>query len=125
MGALVVLNLTSGSAAVLGVGACRARAARGFAGSGLRELHGSGTIGGKLFRHRRGIFAGCVLFAIANMATIYGVRPTIVKDALEAPGDLAFDRWNSSSRITVGQSYLGPAAMWGPSPRFPVPTVEQ
>ena len=59
------------------------------------------------------------------MLTIYGVRPTIVKDALEAPGDLAFDRWNSFSRIAVGQSYAGQAAMWGPSPRFPVPTVEQ
>jgi len=40
------------------------------------------------------------------MLTIYGVRPTIVKDALEAPGDLAYDRWNSFSRITVGESYL-------------------
>src|SRR5262249_31652502 len=56
---------------------------------------------------------------------IHGVRPTIVKDALEAPGDFAYDRWNSFSRITVGESYDGPAAMWGPSPRFPVPRVEQ
>jgi spermidine synthase len=125
IGALVLLNVTSGPSAVLWVGAVIALAALGFAGSGLGDLHDSGAIGGRLFRHRRGIFAACLLFAIANMLTIYGVRPTIVKDALEAPGDLAFDRWNSFSRIAVGQSYAGQAAMWGPSPRFPVPTVEQ
>lgn len=125
IGALVLLNLTSGPSAVLWVGAVIALAALGFAGSGLGEVHDTGAIGGRLFRHHRGIFAACLLFAIANMLTVYGVRPTIVKDALEAPGDLAFDRWNSFSRITLGQSYPGPAAMWGPSPRFPVPTVEQ
>src|SRR5215471_6245143 len=125
IGALVLLNVTSGPSAVLWVGAVIAFAALGFAGCGLGELHDTGTLGGRLFRHRRGIFAACLLFAIANMLTVYGVRPTIVKDALEAPGDLAFDRWNSFSRIAVGQSYAGPAAMWGPSPRFPVPTVEQ
>jgi spermidine synthase len=125
IGALLLLNVTSGPSAVLWVGAIIALAALGFAGCGLGELHGSGAIGARLFRHRRSIFAGCVLFAIANMLTIYGVRPTIIKDALEAPGDLAYDRWNSFSRITVGESYAGPAAMWGPSPRFPVPTVEQ
>src|SRR5262249_51653379 len=124
IGALVLLNLTSGPSAVLWVGAVIALAALGFAGSGLGELHESGAIGAKLFRYRRSIFAGCLLFATANMLTIYGVRPTIVKDALQA-GDLAFDCWNSFSRITVGESYAGPAAMWGPSPRFPVPTVEQ
>jgi spermidine synthase len=125
IGALLLLNVTSGPSAVLWVGAIIALAALGFAGCGLGELHGSGAIGARLFRHRRSIFAGCVLFAIANMLTIYGVRPTIIKDALEAPGDLAYDRWNSFSRITVGESYAGSAAMWGPSPRFPVPTVEQ
>ena len=124
IGALVLLNVTSGPSAVLWVGAAIALAALGFAGSGLGELHDTGALGAKLFRHRRSIFAGCLLFATANMLTIYGVRPTIVKDALQA-GDLAFDRWNSFSRITVGESYAGPAAMWGPSPRFPVPSVEQ
>src|SRR5215472_956069 len=100
IGALVLLNVTSGPSAVLWVGAVIAFAALGFAGSGLGELHESGAIGAKLFRYRRSIFAGCLLFAIANMLTIHGVRPTIVKDALQA-GDLAFDRWNSFSRITV------------------------
>ena len=90
IGALVLLNLTSGPSAVLWVGAVIALAALGFAGSGLGELHESGAIGAKLFRYRRSIFTGCLLLAIANMLTIHGVRPTIVKDSLEAPGDLAY-----------------------------------
>jgi hypothetical protein len=124
IGALVLLNVTSGPSAVLWVGAVIALAALGFASSGLGELHESSALGGKLFCYRRSIFAGCLLFAIANMLTIYGVRPTIVKDAL-APGYFAYDRWNSFSRITVAQSYTGPPAMWGPSPRFPAPPIEQ
>ncbi len=125
IGALVLLNVTSGPSAVLWVGAVIALAALGFAGSGLGELHESGAIGVKLFRYRRSIFAGCLLFAIANMLTIHGVRPTIVKYALEAPADFVYDRWNSFSRITVGESYAGPPAMWGPSPRWQPSTIEQ
>jgi hypothetical protein len=59
------------------------------------------------------------------MLTIHGVRPTIVKDQLEAPADLAYDRWNSFSRITVAQSDTGPPAMCGPSPHLPPSTIEQ
>jgi len=125
IGALVLLNVTGGPSAVLWVGAVIALAALGFAGSGLGELHESGAIGAKLFRYRRSIFAGCLLFAIANMLTIHGVRPTIVKNALEAPADFVYDRWNSFSRITVGESYAGPPAMWGPSPRWQPSTIEQ
>jgi hypothetical protein len=67
---------------------------------------------------------GCLLFAIANTLTTYGVRPTIIKDHLEASADLAYDRWNSFSRITVAQSDTGPPTMWGPSPRLPPSTIE-
>ena len=125
IGALVILNVTSGTSAVLWVGAVVGLAALGFASSGLGDLHESAAPGGKLFRHRRSILAGCLLFAFANMLTIYGVRPTIIKDQLEAPADLAYDRWNSFSRITVGQSYKGSPATWGLSPRSPPSTIEQ
>jgi hypothetical protein len=125
IGALVLLNMTSGPSAVLWVGAVIGLAALGFANSGLGNLHESASFGAKLFRYRRSILTGCLLFAIANALTIHGVRPTIVKDRLEAPADLAYDRWNSFSRITVGQSDTGPPAMWGPSPRLPRSTIEQ
>src|SRR5215467_11063581 len=97
----------------------------GIARTGLGNHDGAGALSVRLFRHRHGIFAVCLLLAIGNTMATHGVRPTIVKDRLETPADIAYDRWNAFSRITVGQSYPGPAAMWGPSPRFPVPTVEQ
>jgi hypothetical protein len=125
IGALVLLNMTSGPSAVLWVGAVIALAALGFANSGLGKLHESASLGAKLFRNRRIVLTGCLLFAIANTLTTYGVRPTLIKDHLEAPADLAYDRWNSFSRITVSQSNTGPPAMWGPSPRLPRSTIEQ
>ena len=125
IGALVLLNMTSGPTAVLWVGAVIGLAALGFASSRPGNFQESASLGATLFRYRRSILAGCLLFAIANTLTIHGVRPTIVKDRLEVPADFAYDRWNSFSRITVGQSYTGPPAMWGPSPRFPPSTIEQ
>jgi hypothetical protein len=125
IGALVLLNMTSGPSAVLWVGAVIGLAALGFASSRLGNHHGATSLGNKLFRYRRGILIGCLLFAIANTLTTYGVRPTLIKDHLEAPADLAYDRWNSFSRITVAQSDTGPPAMWGPSPRLPRSTIEQ
>ena len=38
----------------------------------LGDLHGSSSLGAKLFRYRRSILAGCLLLAIANTLTIYG-----------------------------------------------------
>jgi hypothetical protein len=125
IGALVLLNLTSGPSAVLWIGAIIGLAALGFASSGLGNLHEPTALAAKLFRHRRGILTLCLLFAIANTLTTYGVRPTIIKGHLEVPADLAYDRWNSFSRITVAQSYTGPPAMWGTSPRLPASTIEQ
>lgn len=125
IGALVLLNVTSGPSAVLWVGAVIGLAALGFANSGLGNLHESALLGAKLFRYRRSILTGCLLFAIANTLTTYGVRPTLIKDQLEAPADLAYDRWNSFSRITVAHSETSPPAMWGPSPRLPHSTIEQ
>ena len=125
IGVLVLLNVTSGPSAVLWVGALIGLAALGFAGSGLGNLHESTSLGSKLFRYRRSIVTGCLLFAIANTLTTYGVRPTIIKDHLEAPADLAYDRWNSFSRITVSQNETVPPAMFGASPRLPLSTIEQ
>jgi hypothetical protein len=125
IGVLVLLNVTSGPSAVLWVGALIGLAALGFAGSGLGILPESTSLGSKLFRYRRNIVIGCLLFAIANALTTHGVRPTIIKDHLEASADLAYDRWNSFSRITVRQSETVPPAMFGASPRLPRSTIEQ
>ena len=85
----------------------------------------STSLGSQLFRHRRSIVAGCLLLAIANTLTTHGVRPTIIKDHLEAAADLSYDRWNSFSRITVSRNRMEPPAMFGPSPRTPDLAIQQ
>ena len=125
IGVLVLLNVMSGPSAVLWVGALIGLAALGFAGSGLGTLPEATSLGSKLFRYRRSIVTGCLLFAIANTLTTYGVRPTIIKNHVETPADLAYDRWNSFSRITVSRSETVPPAMFGASPRLPHSTIEQ
>ena len=125
IGVLALLNVMSGPSAVLWVGGLIAVAALGFAGSGLGARPKSTSLGSQLFRYRRSIVTGCLLLAIANTLTTYGVRPTIIKDHLEAAADLAYDRWNSFSRITVSQSQTGPPSMFGASPRMPASTIEQ
>ena len=124
IGVLALLNVTSGPSAVLWVGGLIALAALGFAGSGLGALPKSTSLGSQLFRYRRSIVTGCLLLAIANTLTPYGVRLTIIKDHLEGPADLAYDRWNSFSRITVSQNQTVPPAMFGASPRLPRSTIE-
>ena len=125
IGVLGLLNVMSGPSAVLWVGGLIALAALGFGSSGLGSPPKSTSLGSQLFRHRRSIVAGCLLLAIANMLTTYGVRPTISKDHLEAAADLAYDRWNSFSRITVSRNRTEPPAMFGASPRMPDFTIEQ
>src|SRR5712671_6227979 len=125
IGVLLLLNVMSGPSAVLWVGALIGLAALDFAGSGLGTLPEATSLGAKLFRYRRSIVTGCLLLAIANTLTTYGVRPTIIKDHLEAAADLAYDRWNSFSRITVSQSQTVPPSMFGASPRTPASTIEQ
>ena len=44
---------------------------------------------------------------------------------MEAAADLAYDRWNSFSRITVSQSQTAPPSMFGTSPRMPDLIIEQ
>jgi spermidine synthase len=129
IGVLGLLNLTSGPSAVLWVGVFIASAGLGFAASGLgvaREGASDGpTFASRMFRYRHGIVAACLMFAVANSLTSYGVQPTIIKNRMENPGELAFDQWNSFSRITVGRAERGPPALWGPSPRWPRSTIEQ
>jgi SAM-dependent methyltransferase len=125
IGVPVLLNMMSGPAAVLWVAALIGLAALGFAGTGLGTLPEATSLGSKLYRYRRSIVIGCLLLAIANTLTTYGVRPTIIKDHVETPADLAYDRWNSFSRITVSRSETVAPAMFGASPRLPYSTIEQ
>jgi hypothetical protein len=125
LGALALMNVSDGPAAVLWVGAFIGIASLAFAASCVGTVPNSGSIAGKAFRRRRLIAVGLVLFAACNALTVHGVQPTVIKNRLESVADLAFDRWNSFSRVTVARSERGPPAMWGPSPRLPRSIIEQ
>jgi hypothetical protein len=116
--ALVLLNLVSGPSAVLWTAVLIAAAGFFFAHSDLEGVPAGQAVGSKLFRHRGIVLGGLVIVAALNSVT-EGIRPTIVKDSLERPEAIAFERWNSFSRITVGQSGEDRPSLWGPSPRFP------
>lgn len=127
IGVLAILNLTTGPAAVLWVGALIALAALAFAQAGGAPLEwrasGERGIASRLYRHRRGIVAGCLVLAIANTLTDHGVRPTNVKDHVETADKHAYDRWNSFSRITVSQTANEAPSMFGASPHLPRSTT--
>ena len=124
LGALVIMSLVSGPSAVLWVAVVIAGGGLLFAASGLGEAAGSGW-SGALFRWRWPVFAGLVVIAGLNSALPLGIRPTVVKETLERPQSIAYERWNSFSRVTLNHPSRESPAMWGPSPRTPPSTIEQ
>ncbi|MCB8819350.1 spermidine synthase family protein [Microvirga rosea] len=124
LGALVLLNLVSGPSAVLWIAALVAAGALCFAQGKPAEAPSRPPIGAGLFRYRTPILAVLIALAAANSVR-EGVRPTIVKDNIEQPGSIAYEKWNSFSRITIGQSRMTQPVLWGPSPRFVPPLIEE
>ncbi|RDI62114.1 class I SAM-dependent methyltransferase [Microvirga subterranea] len=124
LGALVLLNLVSGPSAVLWIAVLIAAGGLLFAQAGLGSIPADRTVTGRLFRHRGVVLAGLALLALGNSLT-EGVRPTVVKDQIEHPERIAFERWNSFSRITVGQPAVERPALWGPSPHYAAAPIEQ
>jgi hypothetical protein len=124
IGALVLLNLVSGPSAVLWTAVLIAAGALFFADSDLEGSPHPGSMARKLFRHRRVVLGGLLVLAAANSVT-ESVRPTIVKDNLEQRDKIAYEKWNSFSRVTAGHSEKGPPVLWGPSSRFAPYLIEQ
>ena len=120
LGALTLLNLVSGPSAVLWIAVLIAAGGLSFAGAGLGDVPHDRPVAGRLFRYRGIVLAGLAILAAAN-SVLEGVRPTVVKDQIEHPATTAYEKWNSFSRITVGQLGMMSPVLWGPSPRY-VPT---
>ena len=124
LGALVLLNLVSGPSAVLWIAVLIAAGGQFFARADLGDVPLGRSVAGWLFRYRGAVLAGLAILAFAN-SLIEGVRPTVVKDQIEHPATIAYEKWNSFSRITVGQPERTRPALWGPSPRFVADPIEQ
>ena len=125
VGVLVLLSLTSGPSAVLWVAVAIGAAGLLFAESGLGVAPTPHGIGGRLFMYRRTVVAALAGLALWNTLVTQGVRPTVVKDNIERPERISFEKWNSFSRITVDHSAKSSPALWGPSSRLPAQQIEQ
>lgn len=65
------------------------------------------------------VFVILAVFAIVNSATLYGLRPLVVKGKLDRPASIHLENWNSFSRIVVNKQRQAPPHYWGPSPLAP------
>ena len=125
VGVLVLLTLTSGPSAVLWIAVAIGIAGLLFAKSGLGVVPTPQGVGGKLFTYRKTVVAVLAGLALANSLVGQGIRPTMVKDDIERPERVSFEKWNSFSRITVDHSAASPPALWGASSRLPAQQIEQ
>lgn len=135
--ALVLLTWADSISALIAIAAFASVGSVSFS----MARHRSGEIGpslavvGWLGRGRRPVILSVVfgLVAIGNAA----IQPTAetgwlrgglvllhAKNALELSPP-AITRWNSYSRVTASQSYVGPPGLWGPSPITPVQAVPE
>ncbi len=124
LGALALLNLVSGPSAVLWIAVLGAAGGLLFARVDLEGIPPGQPIAARLFRHRKVVLGCLVALAAANSAT-EAIRPTIVKDRVEQPETIAYEKWNSFSRVAVSRSEKAPPALWGPSTRFAPDQIEQ
>ena len=125
LAALVLLNLVSGPSAALWIAALAAAGGLLFSDAKPGGATRPSTIASRLHRRRWAVFGALCVLAAANSLTTAGVRPTVVKDKLERPEHIAYERWNSFSRITVDHSGKASPAVWGRSSQLPPQEIEQ
>lgn len=124
LGALMLLNWVSGPSAVLWTAALVAGGALCFARADFEPSPTVRTYSKKLFQYRNAVL-GCLIALAGANSLLEGIRPTVVKDNIERRETIAYEKWNSFSRITVTDSQIGPPVLWGPSPRHDPQPVEQ
>lgn len=100
---LLLAKLDAGSAIVL-AGAVAALSSAAYATSGGDR---------RALRRALAVAAALGLLAVANSRTTHGLVPLWVKGHAEDRSRLAFETWNSHSRVQVTDESTGPAVMWG------------
>ncbi len=118
MGVIAVLNVFDGPTAVIVSSAICGVSAIAFAASANVEDR-QRLQSNPWWRRPAPVTIALAVFAILNSLAPVGVRPILVKDAIERSGFRAYERWNSYSRIKAEQPQLRPPDLWGPSPKLP------
>ena len=123
-GVLALLDATTGPSAILWTALLPVGAAFLFAISVLNTAPLSAGVFAQ-FRKARWIVLFAILLLCSSNEIFGGIRPLMVKDAIEQPDRILFEKWNSFSRITVDHTKLSPPALPGPSPKVETSPVEQ
>ncbi len=69
------------------------------------------------------VFTAMVLFSIIVSLNPGIIRPAFVKGKAENPGALAFEGWNSFSRVVAYKPSIRTAMFWGKSPKYEAPGI--
>jgi spermidine synthase len=121
MAVIFTLNVFNGPTAVLVTGVACGLAAMAFAasasGADQQQLQSY-----PYWRRPGPITLALALFALVNALLPIGVRPLLVKDAVESQKSILYEKWNSYSRIVATQPTVGFPNLWGPSPKTPPST---
>ncbi|MGA8613581.1 MAG: hypothetical protein WB760_18305 [Xanthobacteraceae bacterium] len=115
---LLILNFLDGPTTVVVCGVASGLSALAFAASADDEER-------KLLESRpwwqrpAPVVIALLLLALINLLAPIGIRPILVKDALETSGLDVYEKWNSYSRIRARPPRLGFPALWAASPKLP------
>lgn len=127
LGVLALLDIMDGPSAILAVGGVAALGAVTFSRAAADEDRPlpAGLI--ERILARPAMIAGVLLvLAAANSTTRYGIQPIVVKNEVDRRDNVAFEKWNSFSRILVRRPWKAAPVLWGASSTLPPGTeVEQ
>ena len=120
LAAIVLMNLLDAPSALIAIAALAALAAACFAAAQRGPAPELGRFLPRVTALPALLFAlTIVLLAVMNATSARGFRLIASKDHLEYPGEFAFERWNSFSRIVATPVLTTAPFMWGPSPVAP------
>jgi hypothetical protein len=121
---LGILNFVDGPTTIVICGAISGLSALAFAVSALGEDRV--LLRAKPWWQRpTPIVAALSAFALLNSLVPIGLRPILVKDAVEASSLNSYEKWNSYSRILAFRPFTVFPPLWGYSPKLPPDTRVQ
>lgn len=119
LGVLAVLDVLDAVSSIFAVAAVGAAAAGCFAASARQSAFRPSPLLDRVLFRPWTICAVLIALAAANGATIRGIQPIVVKNAVDRRENLSFEQWNSYSRIIARKPYVDEPLLWGPSPAMP------
>ena len=117
--ALGLMHMLDAPSAILVVGAVAAMGALCFARlSGIAEDRPTSLVG-RLAARPGSVAIALLALAGLNSSTVHGLQPLVVKDQIDHRANIAYEKWNSYSRIHVTHPVEAPPFLWSASETMP------